>query len=97
MDDETIKPAAEPAKRLCSEIQLFDLCELESCKHKEGRFCTNQELLERFENINEVDVRSSDRFQGNEDNESEGEDDLGYDDALDADGYGDDEGGWEDE
>ena len=41
--------------RLCSEIQLFDLCDLESCTDKSGRFCTNQDLLSRFERISEDD------------------------------------------
>lgn len=52
------KPQAEPAKpaqRLCSEIQLFDLCELERCAFKEGRFCTDQELLARFEQLPDED------------------------------------------
>lgn len=44
-----------PADRLCSEIQLFDLCDLDSCRHKRGRFCTNGELLTRFEAIKEED------------------------------------------
>jgi hypothetical protein len=29
---------ASPARRLCSEIQLFDLCELDRCSFKEDRF-----------------------------------------------------------
>ena len=33
----------KPVKRLCSEIQLFDLCDLEYCKHKVERFCENPE------------------------------------------------------
>jgi len=59
MDNEDT-PAAmvKPAQRLCSEIQLFDLCDLESCTYKEGRFCSNEELLERFEQIADEDERT---------------------------------------
>lgn len=42
-------------KRLCSEIQLFDLCELERCKFKENNFCTDPTLLEKFEAIADID------------------------------------------
>lgn len=44
-------------KRLCSEIQLFDLCDLDSCTCKDGKFCTNPGVLERFEAIKEEDER----------------------------------------
>lgn len=44
--EETLK---ELPRRLCSEIQLFDLCELERCRFKDERFCTDPELLARFE------------------------------------------------
>lgn len=47
----------ETISRLCNEIQLFDLCDLESCSFKNGRFCTNKELLARFETIKEEDDR----------------------------------------
>ena len=33
--------AKEVPRRLCSEIQLFDLCELEKCHFKDERFCTD--------------------------------------------------------
>ncbi|MCE1226467.1 MAG: hypothetical protein LWW87_08280 [Geobacteraceae bacterium] len=39
----------ELPRRLCSEIQLFDLCELEKCHFKDDRFCTDPEMLARFE------------------------------------------------
>jgi len=55
MEEEKPEEKTAPADRLCSEIQLFDLCELDSCHHKSGRFCTNEELLAKFENIKEMD------------------------------------------
>jgi hypothetical protein len=73
-------------QRLCSEIQLFDLCNLDSCHHKSGRFCTNTVLLGSFEKIAEEDIRVPERsvFEdidyGDEDDE---------DDALES--YEDDE------
>lgn len=47
----------ETINRLCSEIQLFDLCELDSCSARIDRFCTDKELLARFEAIKEEDDR----------------------------------------
>jgi hypothetical protein len=41
--------------RLCSEIQLFDLCDLEVCRFKSGRFCANADLVGRFDTISEDD------------------------------------------
>lgn len=52
-EDETESVA--PANRLCSEIQLFDLCDLDTCGHKKERFCTNEQLLKKFEAIREED------------------------------------------
>ncbi len=54
-DDIEEQEPDKPVQRLCSEIQLFDLCDLERCSHKEGRFCSNVELLTRFERISEKD------------------------------------------
>ena len=54
MSDET---NAVNAERLCSEIQLFDLCDLDSCGFKRARYCTNEELLAKFEAIREEDDR----------------------------------------
>lgn len=71
------------AQRLCSEIQLFDLCDLDYCSHKEGRFCTNPKALEKFEAIKEEDDRSQQYLAEEFDEEEESED--GYDDS-----YGDD-------
>ena len=49
-EDAVLKPA-QPVNRLCNEIQLFDLCELEKCGHKQGLYCTSSDLLNRFEAI----------------------------------------------
>ena len=46
--DKTEVPQELP-RRLCNEIQLFDLCELEKCHFKDDRFCTDPEMLARFE------------------------------------------------
>lgn len=48
---------AEPARRLCSEIQLFDLCELERCHFKDDRYCTDPDMLARFEAAAEPEER----------------------------------------
>ncbi len=96
MEDENNIPVTTPVRRLCNEIQLFDLCDLESCNYKEGRFCINQELIERFENISEDDARQVDRYQDGEDDAVDGDDESDFGDGLDVVGY-DDEGVWEDE
>ena len=36
-------------RRLCSEIQLFDLCDKDRCNEKEGRYCISEEALAKFE------------------------------------------------
>ncbi|GFE58523.1 hypothetical protein [Geobacter sp. AOG1] len=79
-------------QRLCSEIQLFDLCDRDVCAHKDGRYCTKGDILAKFEAIREEDDRSPDQFLADELDEVEGADDLGYDEA-----YGVDEFGEEDE
>lgn len=74
------------ARRLCSEIQLFDLCDLDTCCQKDGRFCTNEEVLQRFEAIKEEDERSPQQYLSedlDEDEDVESED--GFDEADDAD------------
>ena len=43
----------ENPRRLCSEIQLFDLCEKTSCPRKDGRFCTDKDILASFEAISD--------------------------------------------
>ena len=78
-------------RRLCSEIQLFDLCELDSCSHKDGRFCTEPRILERFEAIKEEDERAPQYVAEGYDEEEGGDDDAIDDDAFDADEYDEEE------
>lgn len=78
------------AQRLCSEIQLFDLCDLESCCQKDGRYCTNPEVLERFEAIKEEDERSPEQYLTEELDLDENEE-SDVEDELDADEYDDDD------
>jgi hypothetical protein len=59
MADKTDETPISPEQRLCSEIQLFDLCDLDSCRFKSNRYCTNDELLARFEAISEEDDNNS--------------------------------------
>jgi hypothetical protein len=87
MSDEKPEEKVAPADRLCSEIQLFDLCDLDRCRHKKERFCTNEELLAKFEAIKEEDIRSDLVY---DDEELEDEDDLAYDD-FEGDDYEEDE------
>lgn len=74
-------------QRLCSEIQLFDLCDLDSCDHRKGRFCTNSAVLSRFEKIAEAEIKIPERYISGE------VDDI---DADDGDGEGYDEFAMED-
>ena len=85
---ETGKP-----QRLCSEIQLFDLCDLESCRHKNGRYCTNPEALAKFEAIAEEDERAPERYlaEDYDENGDEESEDQEYEGSLDRDDYGDDD------
>jgi hypothetical protein len=76
--------------RLCTEIQLFDLCDKEPpdvCGHRDGRYCTKGDLLAKFEAIADDD-RSAEQYFAEEMDEIEGADDLGYDDAFGVDEYG---------
>ena len=82
--------AITPAQRLCSEIQLFDLCELEKCHHKEGLYCTDEDLLNRFEAIAEEELRPVERHLSDETDEEDGTDGEDYDDAFDDDDFVDD-------
>jgi hypothetical protein len=95
MDDEISTPAQKPAQRLCNEIQLFELCDLESCSCKAGRFCTNSDLLERFEDIAEADMRNPEHYRDVEGDVGEDGDEVGFDDAFDEYGYDADEDEWE--
>lgn len=95
VDNAGEKPV-KPVQRLCNEIQLFDLCELEKCGHKQGLYCTSPELLDRFEAIAEDDERQPvEGFISDELDDGEAADDGGYDDSFD-DEFGD-EGNEEDE
>lgn len=78
------KDEVAQVQRLCSEIQLFDLCDLESCKYKNGRFCTNDALVAKFESIKEEDDRAAiyDEQEDLEDNESDFDE---YEDSYEED------------
>ncbi|HML78330.1 hypothetical protein [Geobacter sulfurreducens] len=79
--------------RLCSEIQLFDLCEVggtDVCGHRDGRYCTKGDLLARFEAIADDD-RSPEQYLAEELDDAEGADDLGYDEAFGVDEYGEED------
>ena len=72
-------------KRLCSEIQLFDLCSKDICEYKKERYCTNVDILTRFEAISDdEDASSSDLYMADEMEEME-EDDLVYDEGVGVD------------
>lgn len=100
-DDREEMETETPVQRLCNEIQLFDLCDLERCSHKEGRFCANGELLTRFERISEKDdtrpVPDSYLSEGPEDGEEADEDEDVYGGSLEDDRDDDDLAGWEDD
>jgi len=66
-------------RRLCSEIQLFDLCDLAACRFKDGRFCSNSELLARFEKIADREPQAPERYIDQELEEGADGDEDGYD------------------
>lgn len=75
-------------QRLCSEIQLFDLCEKESCDYKSDKFCTQGDLLAKFETVlAKEDDRSAAQYLAEELDEVEGEGDMAYDEAFAVDEY----------
>lgn len=78
-------------QRLCSEIQLFDLCSKDTCGHRDGRYCTKGDILAKFEAIQDDDGRSPEQFMGDELDEVEGGGDLGYDESYAVDEYGEEE------
>jgi hypothetical protein len=99
MPDSEQKPDILP-QRLCSEIQLFDLCDLDSCNHKNGRFCTDPALLGRFEKIAEDERRVPERYISEDIDDAEAEDSEGYDEDDEfamKDSDRDDGDGWENE
>jgi len=76
MKDESQNKTAAPVQRLCSEIQLFDLCDLDVCRFRKDRFCSNEDLLRRFESIKEEDetpdlVYDEDELIGDEESDFE--------------------------
>jgi hypothetical protein len=84
MSDEPVVVRSPDAQRLCSEIQLFDLCDLDSCRFKQSRFCTNEELLAKFESITEEDELNTLAYEDEEiDDDVESEAD--FDDTFDSD------------
>lgn len=92
MEDE-IQEAPEKKEvkqsRLCSEIQLFDLCSRDVCNHRDGRYCTKGDILAKFEAISEDDDRSPEMYMAEEMDDVEGAEDLGFDDAFGVDEYED--------
>jgi hypothetical protein len=90
MDNDRAKEPNTP--RLCSEIQLFDLCAKDVCGHKDGRYCTKGDILARFEaDLDKDDGRSPEQFMADELDEVEGADDLAYDEAFGVDEYGEED------
>jgi hypothetical protein len=68
----TAEPDVEELpRRLCSEIQLFDLCELERCSFKDGRYCTHADLLARFEALAEPEDRPAQPIEDDDDDDDE--------------------------
>ncbi len=65
----------EKPRRLCSEIQLFDLCDKAKCGSKDGRFCADEFLVAKFEAISQEDDFPPDVY---DEGESEGEEDGEY-------------------
>jgi hypothetical protein len=90
-----LKTPAQPVQRLCNEIQLFDLCDLEVCTFKEGKFCTNAEHLAAFEQIADAEVRSEVFASDELEDDGDAGDEV-YDEAFDDDEF-DDERGYEED
>ena len=89
--EDAVENPVKSVPRLCNEIQLFDLCDLEKCGHKQGLYCTSAELLSRFEAIAEEDERPPAAGFGPDELDDAEETDEGYDDAFDDDQFGDEE------
>lgn len=89
-DEQTVVGEELPAplpQRLCSEIQLFDLCELERCRYKDGKFCTDPEMLARFEAEAEPEDSPKWHFERDTDDGDADEEPYGDDQDDDDDGY----------
>jgi hypothetical protein len=83
-EDVSVEKAESP-QRLCSEIQLFDLCERADCVFKRGRYCTDPAMLARFEAISdEEDENSEEQYLVDEMDEMD-EDGLEYDEGIGVD------------
>lgn len=80
MEEDKTEEKVAPAERLCSEIQLFDLCDLETCRQRKGRYCTNGEMLAKFEAIKEEDDRDALVY---DDEEMEDGEDPDFDEMAD--------------
>ncbi len=81
----------DPPQRLCSEIKLFDLCDLDQCGFKSGRYCSNHDMVSRFEKIADEEVSRPQRYideELDEDGEEreDGFDEYDYEDG-DEDGF----------
>jgi hypothetical protein len=50
---------------------LFDLCELERCSFKDGRYCTHADLLARFEALAEPEDRPAQPIEDDDDDDDE--------------------------
>jgi hypothetical protein len=98
MPDSDTSPDILP-QRLCSEIQLFDLCELDACRHKIGCFCSDPILLSRFEAIADEELRPSERCILEESDDTEIDDvyDEGYNEFEMEDSDGGEDRRWQDD
>jgi hypothetical protein len=69
--EERQSESVQQIQRLCNEIQLFELCDLNWCGFKDGRFCTQPELLARFEHIADEDecAKVHNIYDGSDENE----------------------------
>lgn len=55
IEEKLSEKSTDKIRRLCGEIKLFDLCDLNRCTYRDGRYCTDPDLLARFENIADED------------------------------------------
>ena len=78
-------------QRLCSEIQLFDLCSDETCAKKNGRYCTDEVLLNKFEAISLEEDFSSDQYLDNEPEDAGDDEDPDFGGDLSEEDAGEDE------
>lgn len=91
MSDSTLTTKKTP-QRLCAEIQLFDLCELDSCKYKQGRFCIDADLILKFEEISEEEISQPECYISEENDDAVLDDEDEFNDYdIDEDDYDEDE------